>query len=57
MDDERKKVIATFLDEFESLCKKHDVSIGHEDCHGAFIIEKYDDWNIEWLRQAEEHAK
>lgn len=30
--------------------KKYNLSISHEDGHGAFIIEKYDEYNIKWLR-------
>ena len=44
--------IKSFLDEIEKLCKKYELSISHEDCGGSFIVEEYDDYNIEWLRSA-----
>lgn len=44
--------IKSFLDEIEKLCKKYELSISHEDGGGSFIIEGYDDYNIEWLRSA-----
>lgn len=45
--------IKSFLDEIEKLCKKYELSISHEDLgYGDFIIEDYDEYNIEWLRSA-----
>ena len=46
---ERMKI---FLDEIHSVCVRHDLSISHEDGHGAFIIENYDERNIDWLFNA-----
>lgn len=43
---ERMKV---FLEEIDSVCKRHGLSISHEDYHGVFLIEEYDKGNIEWL--------
>ena len=48
MNEEKK--VAEFLNEIETICKKYNLSISHEDSHGGFIIEKYDDYNIEWLK-------
>lgn len=31
-----------FVEEIAAVCKKHGFDIGHEDGHGAFIIEKLD---------------
>lgn len=31
-----------FLAEIAEVCKKHQKSLGHEDGHGAFLIERYD---------------
>ena len=42
-----------FLDEIEAVCKKHGLSISHQDFQGAFIIEPFDPRNMEWLRQAD----
>ena len=44
--------IKSFIDEIEQICKKYDLSISHEDIGAGFIIERYDDYNIEWLRDA-----
>jgi hypothetical protein len=41
-----------FLEDIDLVCKKHDLSISHEDFHGAFIIEEYDEYNIRWLFNA-----
>jgi hypothetical protein len=41
-----------FLHEIASVCKKYGLSISHEDTHGAFVIEAYDESNIEWLMSA-----
>lgn len=41
--------IKNFIKEIETICKKYNLSISHEDSHGAFIITKYDDTNIKWL--------
>ena len=46
-----KKVIL-FLQDIEEICKKYHLSISHEDGHGSFIIEKYSDYNIQWLKDA-----
>jgi hypothetical protein len=49
---ETPEKLKNFFDEIESVCKKYDYSISHEDKHGAFGIEEYDERNIEWLRDA-----
>lgn len=41
-----------FLDEIEQVCKKHNRSFSHEDSQGAFIIEDFNEDNIEWLKAA-----
>jgi len=46
-----KKVIL-FLQDIEEICKKYHLSISHEDGHGSFIIEKYSDYNMQWLKDA-----
>jgi hypothetical protein len=43
-----------FLDEIESVCIKHGMSISHQDSHGRFIIEGYKQENIDWLKDASE---
>jgi hypothetical protein len=49
---ETPKKIKEFFNDIDILCKKHNLSISHEDGHGAFIIKNYDVNNIEWLKSA-----
>lgn len=51
-DEEKKNKIESFLNEIKSVCKKHNLSISHEDGFGAFIITDYDDYYDEWLSKA-----
>ena len=44
--------INNFLKEYEELCKKYNITLAHEDCHGGFILEEYDENNIEWVKNA-----
>lgn len=46
------KNIDDFMDGILKLCKKHNLSIAHEDCGGAFLIEKYKEHNIRWFNAA-----
>jgi hypothetical protein len=48
-DLERAKL---FIEDVKKACKKHGLSISHEDGWGAFIIETYLESNIEWLEGA-----
>ena len=41
-----------FMKEIEAICRKYDLSISHEDGHGAFEIDKFSEDNIEWLKHA-----
>ena len=50
---DRKEVkTEEFFNEIESVCRKYNVSISHEDGHGSFIIELFDDRNIQWLKES-----
>lgn len=49
--------IEAFLEAVKQLCIDHDLSIAHEDYHGAFLIEDYCDDNIEWLMAAGDETK
>ncbi len=49
--------IDAFLDEVIAVCKKHGMSISHEDGHGAFEITAYDETATEWLRGAHDDRK
>lgn len=42
--------IKDFLSELDALCKKHDLSISHEDKGGAFELQKYSSANMAWLK-------
>ncbi len=44
--------IDAFLHEIETVCRRHELSIVHEDRHGGFEIESFDEANIEWLKEA-----
>lgn len=44
--------IDAFIEEVLDVCKKHGFSIGHEDGHGAFEIEKFNESSSSWLRNA-----
>lgn len=41
-----------FIDTICDVCKDYGFSISHEDSHGSFIIEKYNDTNINWFKNA-----
>ena len=46
------KDVDAFLHEIIKVCKKHNMSIGHEDSQGAFEIYRYDKKLSEWLKSA-----
>lgn len=56
-DVETPKNIIAFFKAIEELSIKHNLSISHEDCHGAFIIEEYNDDNCDWLFHAHMNIK
>ena len=43
------KEMENFLNDIKMICKKHNLSISHEDYHGTFLIEEYNEDNVEWL--------
>ena len=47
-----KERIENFMKEYEELCVRHGLSLGHEDYEGGFIIDEYDADNIEWGKSA-----
>ena len=51
-DLNKSEEMKEFIDDIIKVMKKHNLSISHEDSHGAFIIEKYDECNIKWLKDA-----
>lgn len=40
-----------FIEDIIAVCKKHKLSISHEDVGGAFVIHKFNDYDVEWLKQ------
>ena len=40
-----------FINDIIEVSKKHGLSLAHEDRHGAFEVEPYDEENIEWLKE------
>lgn len=44
---------SAFLSDLVEVCKKHNLSLSHEDGLGYFIVEKYDSRNIDWLLEAQ----
>lgn len=48
--EERAKA---FLEAVAALSMAYNVSLAHEDSQGAFIVEPYDEGNVEWLMNAD----
>lgn len=44
--------VEAFLDDIDGVFRKHDLSLGHEDSHGGFIVEPFCEYNVEWVRAA-----
>jgi hypothetical protein len=55
--NEQKPQVKTFIEEIIDVCKKHGLSIGHEDTQGAFEIKEYNTDDIEWFRSAMDCTK
>ena len=41
-----------FFDEIQIICEKYGYSISHEDGHGNFFLEDYDEFYMNWFRDA-----
>lgn len=39
----------SFLNDIVGVYKKHGLSLGHEDSHGAFRVENFCQDNVDWL--------
>lgn len=50
-------LLAAFFEDIEAICRKHGMSIAHQDHEGAFIIEKFNPDNIKWLRAASDERE
>lgn len=48
VEELKSKEMKEFINEVINLMKKYNLSISHE----AFLIEKYDDYNIKWFKDA-----
>lgn len=48
------KAIDEFIEEVLSVCRKHGLSIGHEDSQGSFIILNYDEVFSQWFQAADD---
>lgn len=44
--------VEAFLAELTEVCRKHNLSLSHEDTQGAFVIEGPNDTNLRWLNDA-----
>lgn len=53
----RENNIKNFLREYKELCKKYNVSLGHEDEYGGFILYEYDEDMIEWVEAASDDVQ
>lgn len=51
-DIETPENIINFLNEITKIYKKYNLSLSHEDDHGSFIIENYNETNIKWLKNS-----
>lgn len=48
----RDEAADAFIADLIKVYKKHGMSLGHEDEHGAFLIEDYEEHNVQWLKEA-----
>lgn len=49
--------IKCFYRELIALYKKYGISISHEDSQGGFIIENYNEHNVDWIIDADIKAR
>lgn len=45
--------IDLFFEELIKLYEKYNLTISHEDGHGSFIIDNYNEFSIDWIKAAE----
>ena len=45
----KKNKLIEFKSKVSALCKEYNISISHEDVHGGFIFETYDEFYDEWF--------
>ena len=51
-----KREVDNFLKEVTDVCKKHGLSISHEDRHGNFKVERFNGYAQNWLMDATNHT-
>ncbi len=56
-DHIQSKSADDFLEEVIGVCRKHGISIGHEDNQGAFEIRTFSEDDAEWLMGAADARK
>ena len=44
--------VQAFLAELAEVCRRHNLSLSHEDTEGAFRVQSFDECNIDWLKAA-----
>ena len=52
MTQPRDPKAQAFLEDLIAVYRKHGMSLGHEDSQGGFLVEVFDDENVEWLLDA-----
>jgi hypothetical protein len=49
--------VTKFLREIADVCQRHGFSLGHEDGHGAFLVERWNLIDEEWLLEARDNTR
>jgi len=52
---EMPEEMQAFLADIETVCRKHGLSLAHEDEHGGFIVEELKERNLRWVAGAAKH--
>jgi hypothetical protein len=47
--------VDAFLAEIVAVCRKHKLSLLHQDPQGAFVVDQYDERWTEWLMDANDY--
>jgi hypothetical protein len=48
----QNEAVDAFIVDLFSLYEKHNMSLGHEDNHGSFIVNKNCEYNRDWVKNA-----
>lgn len=49
---ESPQKIEAFLDAYEKICRDHGLCLSHEDGHGGFLVHRFNDDDVSWVRYA-----